>query len=163
MGHVSFMTTEAASSPRVTQLAFDLPATLLVTWHDGSHSRHDLSKAISGKKWAAPLRDAAVFRSAVIQDDGWQIVWPDTDVAFSADGLWEDVHRPAAPAAEWMSAEDFTDWMREMEFTYQRASEALDVSQRMLKYYASGKHEIPKTVFLACMHLSSERARASKR
>jgi hypothetical protein len=109
------------------------------------------------------LRDPAVFRAAVVEDDGWQIVWPNTEIAFSADGLWEDVHPPAKPAAEWMSGDEFTDWMRRMEFTFQRASDALDISQRMLKYYAAGTHEVPKTVFFACMHLASERARASRR
>ena len=163
MGHLSLVTMDSAASPRVTRLAFDMPASLLVTWHDGSRSRHDLSPLIASKKWAAPLGDTAVFRSAVVEDDGWQIVWPGTDIAFSADGLWEDVHPPAAPAAEWMSGEDFTGWMRSMEFTYERAAEALGTSPRMLKYYAAGKYEVPKAICLACMHLSSSRSRASKR
>ena len=90
-------------------------------------------------------------------------MWPGTDIAFSADGLWEDVHPPAAPAAEWMSGEDFTGWMRSMEFTYERAAEALGTSPRMLKYYAAGKYEVPKAICLACMHLSSSRSRASRR
>lgn len=163
MGHVSYMTTAATASPRVVALDFDLPFTLLITWQDGSRSRHDLAKTIATKAWAAGLADPGVFGSAVVADDGWQIVWPGTEIAFSADGLWEDTHPPAKPAPAWMSGEEFADWMRRMEFTYPKASEALDVSQRMLKYYAAGTHEIPKTVFLACMQLASQRARASRR
>ncbi len=163
MGHVSYMTTAATASPRVVALGFDLPSTLLVTWHDGSKSRHDLSKTIASQAWAAALADAGVFGSAVVEDNGWQIVWPGTEIAFSADGLWEDVHPPVKPAAAWMSGEEFAEWMRRMEFTYPKASDALDVSQRMLKYYTAGTHEIPKTVFLACMQLASERARGSRR
>ena len=49
--------------------------------------------------------------------------------------------------------------MREMGFSCTRAAEALDTSPRMLKYYASGTHAIPKTVWLACMHLAWEEAR----
>jgi Protein of unknown function (DUF2442) len=157
------MKTATTDSPRVIALGFDRPFTLLVTWKDGSRSRHDLSKTIATKGWAACLADPGVFCSAVVEDDGWQIVWPGTEIAFSADGLWEDTHPPAKPAPAWMSAEEFSDWMRRLEFTYPKASEALEVSQRMLKYYAAGTHEIPKTVFLACMQLASERARASRR
>jgi hypothetical protein len=38
-------------------------------------------------------------------------------------------------------------------------AEALGISKRMLKYYAAGTHPVPKTVWLAAMHLASERAR----
>ena len=159
MGYVSLMMAADEATPRVTALAVEHPATLLVTWHDGSHSRHNLARVVADKAWAAPLRDPAVFASAAIEDDGWQIVWPDTDVAFSADGLWEDAHPPARPAAPWMSADDFTGWMREMDFTFPRAADALAVSPRMLKYYAAGTHDIPKTVWLACAQLAAERVR----
>ena len=140
-----------------------MPASLLIRWHDGTRSRHDLSPLIAGKKWAAPLADPIVFRAAILEDDGWQIVWPNTDIAFSADGLWEDVHPPAAPAADWMSADDFSGWMHRMAFTYDGAAEALGTSPRMLKYYASGKYDVPKAICLACMHLSATRSRASRR
>ena len=163
MGHLSLVTIDSTASPRVIKLGFDMPTSLLVTWHDGSRSRHDLSPLIASKKWAAALADEAVFRSAVLDDDGWQIVWPGTDIAFSADGLWEDIHPPVKPAADWMSAEDFSGWMRAMELTYERAAEALGTSPRMLKYYTSGKYEVPKAICLACMHLSASRSRAAMR
>lgn len=136
-------------------LAVRKPATLVVTWHDGSRSSHDLSATLA-KDWALALRDPAVFRAARTEDEGCQIVWPGTDIAFSADGLWNEAH-PRAPAAKWMSADDLTRWMRRMELSFAAAAEALDVSPRMLKYYAAGTHEIPKTVFLACMQLASKR------
>jgi hypothetical protein len=136
------------------------PAALVLTWHDGSRTTHDLTATLE-KDWAAPLRDPAVFRGARTEDDGWQVVWPGTDIAFSADGLWEEAH-PRPPEPKWMSAEGFTAWMRKMEFSFAAASEALDVSVRMLKYYAAGTHEIPKTVFLACMQLSQDRSRARR-
>lgn len=163
MGHLSLVTIASDTSPRIAKLGFDMPCALLVVWQDGTQSRHDLSPAIASKKWAAPLADATLFRSAVIEDDGWQIVWPGTDLAFSADGLWQDMHPPAKPAADWMSAQDFAGWMRAMEFTYERAAEALGTSPRMLKYYASGKYEVPKAICLACMHLSATRSRDARR
>lgn len=163
MGHLSLVTIASDTSPRIAKLGFDMPCALLVVWQDGTQSRHDLSPAIASKKWAAPLADATLFRSAVIEDDGWQIVWPGTDLAFSAEGLWQDMHPPAKPAADWMSAQDFAGWMRAMEFTYERAAEALGTSPRMLKYYASGKYEVPKAICLACMHLSATRSRDARR
>ncbi len=156
MGKVSLLDRPpVADSPHVVDLSVREPATLVVTWHDGSMSSHDLSATLA-KDWASALRDPLVFRSAQTEDDGWQIVWPGTDIAFSADGLWEEAH-PRPPAAKWMSADDLTAWMRRMEFSFAAAAEALDVSPRMLKYYAAGTHEIPKTVFLACMQLASKK------
>jgi hypothetical protein len=46
MGYFSLVTIASDTSPRVTKLAFDMPAALLIVWHDGTHSRHDLSPAI---------------------------------------------------------------------------------------------------------------------
>jgi hypothetical protein len=58
-----------------------------------------------------------------------------------------------------MSAADLIAWQREMGLSFAQAAEALGVSERMLKYYAAGTHTVPKTVWLAAMHLAAERAR----
>jgi hypothetical protein len=58
-----------------------------------------------------------------------------------------------------MSAADLTAWQREMGWSFAEAAEALGVSKRMLKYYAAGTHAVPKTVWLAAMHLAAERVR----
>jgi hypothetical protein len=155
------MTKQASPEPRIVQLATEPPQVLHVTWQDGSRSRHDLSLLLFGQDWAAALRDPAIFRMAQIQDDGWQIVWPGTDAALSAAGLWDDTH-PQPPTAAWMSAADLTAWLREMHWSFAQAAEALGVSKRMLKYYAAGTHAVPKTVWLAAMHLAAERARLAQ-
>jgi Protein of unknown function (DUF2442) len=152
------MTDRAAPEPRIIRLATEPPAVLHVTWQDGSRTRHDLALLASGQAWAAALRDPAIFRTAQIRDNGWQIVWPGTDAALSAAGLWDDTH-PPPPTATWMSAADLTAWLREMHWSFAQAAEALGVSKRMLKYYAAGTHAVPKTVWLAAMHLAAERAR----
>lgn len=157
MGKVSHITVPVTDAPRIAELAVSEPATLLVTWHDGSRTSHDLSATLRDNDWAAALRDPAVFRTARVEDNGWRIAWSGTDIDFSADGLWDDIHPRRPKAAKWMSAEGFAAWMRELGFSFAAASEALDVSPRMLKYYAAGTHEIPKTVFLACMQLASKR------
>ena len=152
------MTNQISPEPRIIQLATESPLVLHVTWQDGSRTRHDLSPLVSGQTWAAALQDPAIFRTAQVQDDGWQIVWPGTDAALSARGLWDDAH-PPLPAATWMSPADFTAWLHEMGWSFAQAAEALGVSKRMLKYYAAGTHAVPKTVWLAAMHLAAERAR----
>jgi hypothetical protein len=145
------------SQPRIVRVEADLPSTLRIAWRDGSQTRHDVAGLISRADWAAPLRDPVVFANASVEDRGLQIVWPGTDIAFSAHGLWDDVH-PPQPAAAWMSAADFAHWMREMGWSFAEAAEALGVSKRMLKYYSAGTHAVPKAVCLACMHLASAQA-----
>jgi hypothetical protein len=156
MGAVSSM-----STPRIARIEVQAPMTLLVEWRDGRRTKHDVSARIMGEDWAAPLREAAVFRSVRVKDAGLQIVWPGTDVAFSAQGLWEDAH-PRDTSAKWMAPDDFVSWMQEMDFTFARAADALETSPRMLKCYAAGTHAIPKTVWLACMHLAAERSRSRR-
>ena len=130
---------------------------LHVIWRDGSSTRHDLS-ALIRRSWAADLRDPKRFRTASLDADGWQVVWPGTDLALSAQGLWDDAH-PPQPAAPWMSATELASWMHELGWSFAEAADALGVSKRMLKYYAAGKHPIPKPVWLACMHLASAHRR----
>lgn len=148
------------ASPRITAIAVEPPTALRITWQDGSQTRHDLAAMIRDHTWAAALRNPGVFAGVQIQDDGWQVVWPGTHAALSAAGLWDDMHPPVAQA-RFMSAADFTAWLRELGLSFAQASNALGVSTRMLKYYAAGTHEIPKTVWLACMHLAAEHARRS--
>lgn len=152
------MTNRASPEPRIATLEAELPAVLHITWEDGSRTRHDLSSLVAAQNWAAVLRDPAIFRAARPEDDGWQIVWPGTDAALSARGLWDDSH-PSPETAAWMSAADLVAWQREMGWSFAEAARALGVSKRMLKYYAAGTHTIPKTVWLAAMHLAAERSR----
>jgi hypothetical protein len=151
------MTRQTSPQPRIVRLTTEPPLSLHITWRDGSQTRHDLTP-VSVQDWAAALRNPAIFPTARIEDDGWQVVWPGTDIALSAQGLWDDAH-PSAPAAAWMSAADLTAWLHEMDWSFAQAAEALGVSKRMLKYYAAGTHAVPKTVWLAAMHLASERTR----
>jgi hypothetical protein len=146
------------STPRIARVDAQAPLTLLVQWRDGTRTAHDVSARIMAEDWGVSLRDPAVFRAVQVEDAGLQVVWPGTDVALSAQGLWEEAH-PRDITAKWMAPADFVAWVREMGFSFPRAAEALDTSPRMLKYYASGTHAIPKTVWLACMHLAAEQAR----
>jgi Protein of unknown function (DUF2442) len=148
------------TKPRIRRLIIECPATLRLTWKDGTSTQHDMS-ALIRKSWAAPLRDPKVFRAATLDEEGWQVVWPGTDVALSAQGLWDDVHS-ALSASDWMSADEFSAWMHELSWSFAQAAEALGISKRMLKYYAAGTHSIPKTVWLACMHLASAHRRRHK-
>jgi hypothetical protein len=150
------------STPRIARIEVQAPMILLVEWRDGTRTQHDVSARIMDEDWAARLREAAVFRSVRVEDAGLQIVWPGTDVAFSAQGLWEDLH-PRDTFAKWMAPDDFVAWMQEMGFTFARAADALETSPRMLKYYAAGTHAIPKTLWLACMHLAAQCSRSRRR
>lgn len=152
------MTAPALPQPRIVELTTADGFQLRIAWQDGSHTHHDLSALVRSQPWAAALRDPAMFRTAQLQDDGWQVLWPGTEIALSAHGLWDDAHPPPA-AAQYMSAAEFTAWLHKCGWSFAQAAEALGISKRMLKYYAAGTHDIPKTVWLACMHLAAEHAR----
>jgi len=56
-----------------------------------------------------------------------------------------------------MSANDFINWMEEMNVTFSQAATLLGLSPRTLKYYTSGGQEIPKPVWLACMRFIEQK------
>lgn len=148
------------TSPNIISVEARANYELVVRWADGSTTTHDLSQTVNNKAWAAPLRDPATFGAVVIQDAGRGITWPPTDIEYSADGLWDDEH-PRQAAPRWMSAEQFRGWLGEMAFTWDEAAEALGVSRRTIGYYSNGEQEIPKAIWLSCMHIAAERSRAN--
>jgi Protein of unknown function (DUF2442) len=147
---------------RIKSLQADDALCLTITWDNGERTFHELGAFLATRHWAKPLMDPTVFRSAQVTQDGYQIVWPGTDIDFSAAGLWEDIHPRPAPVAPWMSAEDFRQWRAELGYSFEEAAIALDCSVRILKYYASNQREIPKRIWLACMQLTAQKSRASR-
>lgn len=145
------------TSPSIIAVDARIPGQLQVTWSDGSTSRHDLRRVITEKGWAAPLRDPRVFSTATVTGDGREIVWPGSGVEFSADGLWEDAHPAEAPTPKWMTGDELRRWIEEMGFTWDTAADALGISRRTIGYYLSGELDIPKQVWLACMHLAAQK------
>lgn len=157
MGEIPFMT-----PPRIKSLETRNPCTLVLIWENGARTIHDLKSFVADKPWAKPLTIPAIFRSAKLAADGHEVTWPGTEIDFSAAGLWEDIHPRPALTAKWMSLEAFRRWRAEMGYSFDEAATELGSSTRMLKYYASGMREVPKRVWLACMHLAAQKSRSIK-
>ena len=132
-------------------------------WADASTSLHDLSGLVAAKDWAAPLKSARRFARVQVAEGGREIAWPGLGIELSAEGLWEDVHPRTSRESPWMSLEDFRGWLEGMGLTWDGAAEALGLSRRTVGYYSSGRQEVPKAVWLACMHLATRRREVAPR
>lgn len=147
------------TNPRIVSVVAERPYHLRVQWDNGAITSHDFASAVATKRWATALRGADVFSRVVVLERGLEIGWRGTDIQLSADGLWEDIH-PRAPVAKWMSPDEFRSWQYEMGWSWDQTAHQLDISRRTIGYYLDGSQEIPKAIWLACMHLVSQRRRA---
>lgn len=91
------------------------------------------------------LRDAEFFARVTLGEGGHSIEWPG-DLDIGADTLWELALRQNGRA----DAAEFIRWRWKHGLSLTQAAEAIGMSRRQIAYYASGEHEVPRTVLLAC-------------
>ena len=96
----------------------------------------------------APLRDAAEFAKAVVDEWGWTVEWVDLDIQIGADTLWMDAQAQNAPDE---NTRFFAGWRARYGLSLKQAAEAIGVTPRTISAYSSGARPIPKTVKLACI------------
>jgi hypothetical protein len=129
-----------------------------VNWVEGARAGRtdtvDLLPLIDSFKFYGPLRrNAALFSSAHLIEDGRAVAWGDD----------ERIDMPATSierlAAESMTAEDFAAFLERNRLTHQGAASALGRSRRQIEYYLT-TGAIPRTIALACFGYE---ARKSKR
>ena len=119
--------------------------TLAITWDDGHTGIVDVSASIDRVSALEPLGDPAVFAQASVSHDGWSVEWPGgLDFGTGQLRRWADEQ-----AGDTMRAAAFRDWMDRHNLTLDSAAGALGLSRRIIAYYLSGEHPIPKTVMLA--------------
>lgn len=127
---------------------------IAVTWIAGRRrGRTDiinLSPLIDTHKFYAPLRkNAELFSTARIIDDGYAIAWGDGSIDMSA----ASVERLAEEA---MTGADFCDFLKRNALTHQAAAAALGRSKRQIENYL--EYEIlPRMVVLACIGYEARR------
>lgn len=107
-------------------------------------------------KGLRPLRDRAVFARADVGEGGHSIVWPG-GADMGADRLWELALEQNGRA----DAVEFIRWRWKHGLSLTAAAEALGLSRRQVAYYASGEHEVPRTVLLACKGWEAEQRTAA--
>jgi hypothetical protein len=118
---------------------------LLVQWMNGKTLSVDLHEPVFRLKGLRPLRNTAVFASAAVGEGGHSVVWPgDRDVG--ADRLWEMTLEQNGRA----DTAEFIRWRWKHGLSLTDAAAALGISRRQVAYYASGEHEVPRYILLAC-------------
>ncbi len=116
----------------------------------------DLNEPVHRLKGLRPLRDRAVFARADVGEGGHSIVWPG-GADMGADRLWELALEQNGRA----DAVEFIRWRWKHGLSLTAAAEALGLSRRQVAYYASGEHEVPRTVLLACKGWEAEQRTAA--
>lgn len=132
------------------------PYRLRLSWSNGLSATVDVADAISRNRSLAALKNTALFAKVRLGEWGHSICWAD-NVELGAESLW----RRTLEAIGREDAAQFIDWRVRHELSLNRAAEELGLSRRMVAYYESGKHKVPKTVLLACKGWEAKRDRAA--
>jgi hypothetical protein len=130
---------------RLADLKYANEYTLCLRWTNDKALNVDLRELVYRLKGLRPLRDMAIFARAELGEGGYSVVWPGgIDVGVSR--LWEMTLEQHGRA----DAVEFIRWRWKHGLSLTDAADALGLSRRQVAYYASGEHEVPRTVLLAC-------------
>jgi len=132
------------------------PYRVRVTWSNGLAVTLDLADAIARSRSLIALRDITMFNKAKPGEWGHSIHWTD-DIELGAESLW----RRTLAAIGRKDVAQFMDWRLRHSLSLSRAAEELGLSRRMVAYYESGRHKVPKTVLLACKGWETRHGRAA--
>ncbi|HXR91861.1 MAG TPA: hypothetical protein VN750_16435 [Steroidobacteraceae bacterium] len=130
---------------RVESVAITGVYSMRLRWTNGKTLEVDLREPVFRLKGLRPLRDAAVFARAGVGEGGHSVVWPGA-LDMGAGRLFE----MALEQSGRMDTVEFLRWRWRNGLSLSAAAEALGLSRRQVAYYASGEHEVPRTVLLAC-------------
>lgn len=128
---------------------------LELDWSTGETLRIDLSDHT-----AAPfdvLHNPDLFAQVTIDEWGHGIGWAD-GLDFGADALYEWSREQAGLP----TASTFDAWMARNRLSLASAAESLGMTRRMIAYYRSGTHPIPKVVGLALKGYEAEHHSAAE-
>lgn len=144
------------STIRIAEVKVAGDYALRMRWLSGKCFAVDLREPVFRLKGLRPLRDPEVFARAGVGEGGHSVVWPG-DRDMGADRLWElALEQNGRP-----DAVEFIRWRWRNGLSLSSAAEALGLSRRQIAYYASGEHEVPRTVLLACKGWEAEREAAA--
>jgi hypothetical protein len=140
---------------RLTAVKYVEQYTLRVRWISGAVTPVDLSEPVRRLKGLRAIRNKALFAKAAVGEGGHSVIWPGS-LDMGADRLWE----LALEQSGRHDAVEFIRWRWRHGLSLHQAAEALGLSRRQVAYYASGRHDIPRTVLLACKGWEAEREAA---
>jgi len=140
------ITSVKSAGDRAVRLRFDNGKTYTV----------DLRVLVRHSRGLKALRGASLFARVALGEGGHSIAWPG-DLDLGADTLWE----LALEQNGRTDAVEFIRWRWRNGLSLTNAAEALGLSRRQVAYYASGEHEVPRTVLLACKGWEAEQRAAA--
>ncbi|HEY1724538.1 MAG TPA: DUF2442 domain-containing protein [Steroidobacteraceae bacterium] len=150
------MSEDSKSQVRVASVKPTGEYALRIQWANGKKLPVDLRDIVHRLKGLRALRDPAEFARAAVGDGGRSVVWPgDLDIGATRLlelGLEQDGRADAVEFIRWR-------WRNALSLT--TAAEALGLSRRQIAYYASGEHEVPRYILLACRGWEAERHAAA--
>lgn len=143
--------------PRILSVKSAGEFRLRLRFANGKAFAVDLSREVQQFKPYRPLRDQALFARVALSEGGHSVIWPVGELDMGADTLWQY----ALEQNGRKDAAEFIRWRWRNRLSLTAAAEALGLSRRQVAYYASGQHEVPRTVLLACKGWESEQHHAA--
>ena len=142
--------------PRISAVKALGEQRLRVRFANGKVLNVDLADCLRRSKALRKLLDEKEFDRVALGEDGHSIAWPN-GLDLGADTLWEEALKQNGRA----DAVQFIRWRWRNQLSLTQAAEALGLSRRQVAYYASGEHEVPRTVLLACKGWEAEHRAAA--
>lgn len=136
--------TIADTTRTIENVVLILPASVRLTWSDGTVAEIDLADWLGDPAFSS-LRDPTAFAGVELGDWGHSIVWP-SGADIGADRLWLET----LSATGHDDVRSFLEWRLRHGLSLSKAAEALGVSRRMVAYYSNGEKKVPKPILLAC-------------
>jgi hypothetical protein len=150
------MSEDGKTAIRIASVKYAGEYALRIHWASGKELSVNLHEPVLRLKGLRPLRDVAMFARATVGEGGHSIAWPG-DLDMGADRVWEMTLEQSGRA----DAVEFIRWRWRHGLSLTTAAEALGMSRRQVAYYASGEHEVPRYVLLACKGWEAERQAAA--
>jgi hypothetical protein len=142
--------------PRILSVKSAGEFRLRLRFANGKSFAVDLTREVQRFKLYRPLRDQALFARVALGEGGHSVIWPVGELDMGADTLWQY----ALERNGRTDAAEFIRWRWRKRLSLAAPAEAPGLSRRQVAYYASGEHEVPRTVLLACKGWESERQHA---
>ncbi len=120
------------------------PATLALTWSDGTHAEVNVTTLLRGKAFHA-LQDASEFSRVRVGEWGHSLEWP-SSTELGADSLWLETLSATGRA----DTREFLEWRLRHGLSLTKTADALGLSRRMVADYSNGEKPVPKPILLAC-------------
>lgn len=139
--------------PTLKRVTAKPPGRLSLQWSNGAEVELDVAQWLTDPAFTE-LHTAGVFGSAQVGDWGHSVVWPN-GVEMGADSLWHET----LSVRRRDDVREFLAWRLKHGLSLAKTAETLGLSRRMVAYYSSGEHAVPRHILLACLGWEATKGR----